>query len=105
MEADFELPECTFSQQFRLPPPPEARKEGEGGAPHITRTRILTSQSLALSTTSVQRSAKVLECGLVKFVPDLAYLAGTNFTKPRTKTKADLCTFLGNSHCCVFIQV
>ena len=40
----------------------------------------------------VQRTAKVLVRGLVKFVPALAQLAGTNFTKPRTKTFADLCT-------------
>ena len=41
---------------------------------------------------SIQRSAKVLVRGLVKFVLALAQLAGTNFTTPRTKTLADLCT-------------
>ena len=41
----------------------------------------------------LQRSAKVLVQGLVKFVPALAQLAGTNFTKPRTKTLANLCTW------------
>ena len=39
----------------------------------------------------MQRSAKVLVRGLVKFVPALAQLAGTNLTKPRTKALADLC--------------
>ena len=40
----------------------------------------------------IQRSAKVFVRGLVKFAPALAQLAGTNFTKPPTKTLADLCT-------------
>ena len=40
---------------------------------------------------SIQRSAKVLVRGLVKFVPALAQLAGTSFTKSRTNTLADLC--------------
>ena len=35
---------------------------------------------------TVQRSAKVLVRGLVKFAPALAKLAGTNFTKPHTNT-------------------
>ena len=42
----------------------------------------------------VQRSAKVSVSGLVQFVPALAYLAGTKFTKPRTNTLADLCIFV-----------
>ena len=42
----------------------------------------------------VQISAKVLVLGLVKFVPALASLAGTDFTKPSSKTLADLCTLI-----------
>ena len=49
------------------------------------------------SVPSLQISAKVLVRGLVKFVPTLAQLAGTYFTKPRTKTLADLYT--SDKHC------
>ena len=45
-----------------------------------------------IANTIIQRSAKVLVHGLVKFFPALAWLAGTNFTKPRTKTLADICS-------------
>ena len=57
-------------------------------------------------STQLQRSAKVFVRGLVKFVPALAYLAGTNFTKPRTKTLANLCTTTNQiSACCQQINL
>ena len=42
---------------------------------------------------NVQRSAKVLVRGLVKFVPASLARAGMNFTKQLTKTLANLCTY------------
>ena len=51
--------------------------------------RLLYNRSVVYFKFTVQRSAKILVRGLVKFVPAIAYLAGTNFTKPRTKTLAD----------------
>ena len=56
------------------------------------RFDVLATGSDSPSVYKVQTSAKVFVRGLVKFVPAHASLAGTNFTKPRTKTLADLFT-------------
>ena len=57
-------------------------------------TRLLLEVLFCLfvrsSSCNFQRSAKVLVHGLVKYVPGSSARAGTNFTKPRTKTLADL---------------
>ena len=65
---------------------------------HIFSDIIITTPfnsglvSASRAWTSIQRSAKVLVHGLVKFVPGSWARKGTNFTKARTKTLADLCT-------------
>ena len=61
----------------------------------------LTKKGWLRDLYTVQRSAKVLVHGLVKFVPASLARAGTNFTKPRTKTLADLCI---SRSCIVFLN-
>ena len=94
----------------RAPPPPQKhRSHTRSHTRRVNATRTTdrpTSHWLLACTVSprevalgreswgaqpVQRSAKVLVHGLVKFVP-LVH-AGTSFTKPCTKTLADLCRY------------
>ena len=65
--------------------------QGRGGDASGRTKQKRSSEAQLFCSAHIQRSAKVLVRGLVKFVPALAKLAGTSFTKPRTKTLADLC--------------
>ena len=56
----------------------------------VLNNMLLICNYVFFSIGTTQRSAKVLVRGLVKCVPALALLAGTNFTKPRTKTLANV---------------
>ena len=63
------------------------------GSLGIGKCKQSYEESVGKGLEDIQRSAKVLARGLVKFVPALAKLAGANFTKkPHTNTFADLCT-------------
>ena len=62
------------------------------GIPYLTDDgEVKMDMTGGWTSKELQRSAKVLVRGMVKFVPASEARAGTNLTKPRTKALADLC--------------